>query len=95
MIIVASFRANGKQGSTARRSFFRTPKLADFLARMIPLHCSRKLDSLGRIVIPKQLRKEYNFDEFREYEFYLHEEQGKRFLCIECPGAIVQNDSDL
>lgn len=42
---------------------------------------------MGRIMLPKRLREELGLKEGTEYTFYTHEdEQGKKFLCIECPG---------
>lgn len=47
---------------------------------------SRKLDTMGRIMLPKRLREELGLKEGTEYTFYTHEDdRGRRFLCIECP----------
>lgn len=86
MTIVGSFQVNGKQEPTVIRSFSRTPRLADFLITMKPLNVTRKIDSVGRIVIPKALRAEYRINEGVEYPFFLHEESGEKYLCIKCPG---------
>jgi bifunctional DNA-binding transcriptional regulator/antitoxin component of YhaV-PrlF toxin-antitoxin module len=47
--------------------------------------CSRLLDSLGRIVVPKKLRDTYGIETGQEFEFLLHEQNGKRYLCLELP----------
>ena len=48
---------------------------------------SRKLDSTGRLVIPTKLREKMGMMTGKEYNFYVHEaEDGRRFICIECPG---------
>ena len=52
---------------------------------MTPLDVTRKIDSVGRIVIPKRLRTKFRLQDGDEYQFYLHEEDGRKFLCIECP----------
>ena len=50
---------------------------------MIDTQHSRRLDSLGRLVIPKRLRETYGLQEGTEYTFYAHEHEGKMYLCIE------------
>ena len=47
---------------------------------MNPTNKSRKLDSLGRLVIPASLRKDYGIQEGKDYQFYIHAEN---YLCIE------------
>lgn len=84
---VASFRVNGKQEPTVRRSFSRTPRSADFLITMEPLNCTRKLDTMGRVMIPIRLREQYGFEIGQEVPFYLHEIGTHKYLCIPCPGA--------
>ena len=46
---------------------------------------SRKLDTTGRLVIPIRLREAMGLEIGQEYSFYTHEENGKKYLCIECP----------
>lgn len=48
---------------------------------------ARKLDSLGRLVLPSKLREELGITVGDTYEFYIIEEDGKVYLAIECPGA--------
>jgi AbrB family looped-hinge helix DNA binding protein len=43
---------------------------------------SRKLDSLGRITIPKHLRARLNFTEDKKYELYVIENDGKIYIAI-------------
>ena len=45
---------------------------------------SRRVDSSGRIIIPSQLRDELDIRPGDTHEFYIHEHQGKTYLCIEC-----------
>ena len=51
---------------------------------------SRKLDSTGRIVIPKRLLEQMGMIQGQEYHFFTHEENGRKFVCIECPGIDEQ-----
>jgi AbrB family looped-hinge helix DNA binding protein len=45
---------------------------------------SRRVDSSGRIIIPSQLRDELDIRPGDTHEFYIHEHEGKTYLCIEC-----------
>ena len=47
---------------------------------MNPTNKSRKLDNLGRLVIPASLRKDYGIQEGKDYQFYIHAENGKNYL---------------
>ena len=47
---------------------------------------TRKLDTMGRIMLPKNIRSQLGFEEGEEYEFFILEEDGRTFLGIECPG---------
>lgn len=52
---------------------------------------SRKLDGTGRIVIPKRLLEQMGMIQGKEYSFFTHEEpDGRKFVCIECPGIDEQ-----
>lgn len=44
---------------------------------------ARKLDSSGRLVIPVRLREELGLQVGDLCQFYLYQENGKRYLCIE------------
>ena len=46
---------------------------------------ARKIDSTGRLVIPVKLREELSLVSDEILTFWTHEQDGKRFLCIECP----------
>ena len=50
---------------------------------MTSTQCTRRLDSLGRIVIPSKLRERYDIQSDKEYAFYFHQQEGKKYLCIE------------
>lgn len=45
---------------------------------------SRKVDSNGRIIIPSQLRDELDIRPSDLLDFYIHEEDNRTFLCVEC-----------
>ena len=51
---------------------------------MIKTQYARRIDSVGRLLIPAPLRKELDLKDDEIYDFYIHEENGKSFLCIEC-----------
>jgi AbrB family looped-hinge helix DNA binding protein len=42
----------------------------------------RKIDSLGRITLPKGLRNRLNFEDNDEIEIYTMEHMGKSFVCL-------------
>lgn len=47
---------------------------------------SRKLDTMGRIMLPKPLREQLRLVIGEEYEFFRYEDKdGHTFLCIKCP----------
>ena len=45
---------------------------------------SRKVDSNGRIIIPSQLRDELDIRPQDVLDFFVHEHDGRTFLCVEC-----------
>lgn len=47
---------------------------------------ARKIDSMGRITIPIRLREELGLEIGEIYDYYTTMVDGKKFLCIECPG---------
>lgn len=47
----------------------------------------RKMDTLGRLMVPSKLRDALHMVPGKEYEFTTEERDGKVFLCIECPDA--------
>lgn len=49
---------------------------------------SRKLDTTGRLTIPTRLREQVGMIIGKEYSFLLHEENGRRYVCIDCGPAI-------
>lgn len=58
-----------------------------------PTDYSRKLDSVGRMVIPSKLRKEMRLNLGEEYPFFTCvDDAGQSWLCIPCPG--VETDLD-
>lgn len=52
---------------------------------MVETRFSRKLDSSGRLVVPVKLRERLHMKEGQIYQFFTHEENGRVFLCVECP----------
>ena len=46
---------------------------------------ARRLDTMGRLVIPARLREELGLSIGETFKFFTHEENGKTYLCIECP----------
>lgn len=48
---------------------------------------TRKLDTVGRLMIPSKLRSDLHMTLGRNYEFFLEQKDGKIYLCIECPEA--------
>lgn len=45
---------------------------------------SRKVDSNGRIIIPSQLRDQLFIRPQDILDFFIHEYEGRTFLCVEC-----------
>jgi len=43
---------------------------------------SRRVDSCGRISLPKHLRAKFNMDIGEEVEFFTYEIDGKKFICL-------------
>ena len=52
---------------------------------MVETGFDRKMDSSGRLVVPVKLRERLRMSEGFVYQFFIHEENGKTFLCVECP----------
>lgn len=48
---------------------------------------SRKLDTLGRLVLPAPLREQLGLENGQPYDFYIHEHEGEVYLCIKCANA--------
>lgn len=49
---------------------------------MISEEITRRIDSTGRVSIPKYLRNKFKCVEGAEVAFYTHEENGETFICI-------------
>ena len=45
---------------------------------------SRKLDAMGRIMIPVRLRDQLGLVLGREYAFEVHTINGRNYICIDC-----------
>lgn len=49
---------------------------------MINEKITRRVDSCGRISLPKHLRLKYNMDVGEEVEFFTCEINGREFICL-------------
>jgi AbrB family looped-hinge helix DNA binding protein len=45
---------------------------------------SRKVDTNGRVIIPSTLRDELDIRVGDQLEFFIHEHEGRTYLCVEC-----------
>lgn len=54
---------------------------------------SKKIDSVGRIIIPAKLRTQLELNIGDIVEFYIHKQDNKTYLCFECPNAEKQKDA--
>ena len=52
------------------------------MTKLQPENTSRKLDSLGRVVIPKNLRDKYGINENDEIYFYTMTKDGQSFITL-------------
>lgn len=82
------FLVNGKKSVPARPrvEFSAVETYGKKFLAMQETGFGRKLDSCGRLVLPKKLRENFNLVIGETYPFYTHQEHGKTYLCIECPG---------
>lgn len=51
---------------------------------MVKTEYARRIDSTGRLVIPAKLRAELAIETGDTHDFFIHEMDGKKYLCIEC-----------
>lgn len=58
------------------------------------LNYVRKVDTLGRVVIPSKLRDKFGIEAGDELEFYSTVVDGIRYLCFACPNAVPSRDLD-
>ena len=66
-------------------SKFQQARLTEFFIEMEETKYERRIDSAGRILIPIRLREEIGLEVNSSCKFYKHIENGKMFLCLECP----------
>lgn len=59
--------------------------------RLIPENESRKIDTLGRITLPKGLRNRFNLDVGAELELFTANIDGRMCICMASP----QNEDDI
>lgn len=51
---------------------------------MVQTEYQRRMDASGRLVIPAKLRDELCIQVGDTFDFFVHELDGKKYLCIEC-----------
>lgn len=56
---------------------------------------NKKIDSAGRITLPAKLRTQMGLDIGDDLDFYIHQEDGKTYLCLECPNAGKQKQKEV
>lgn len=49
---------------------------------LIPENTSRRIDSMGRVVLPKSLRQRFDIRDNDELEFLSLELDGKHYICL-------------
>lgn len=54
---------------------------------MVETVYARKLDPSGRLVLPSKMREEFDLQIGEVYKFYLHEENGEKYLAIKLPNT--------
>lgn len=70
-------------------SFFRSVAyfLPEIFTSMINLNANRKVNALGRIVIPSKLRDKFAIEPGDKVEFFSTYVDGVMYLCMACPHA--------
>jgi bifunctional DNA-binding transcriptional regulator/antitoxin component of YhaV-PrlF toxin-antitoxin module len=53
---------------------------------------SRKLDTMGRIMIPIKLREQMQMIPGKEYTFSTLEKEGRKYICIDCGEAVSSKE---
>lgn len=56
---------------------------------------ARKVDSQGRLVIPSKLRAALGIENNQMLEFYIHEENGRVFLCVDVGENIPKTKTEI
>ena len=60
--------------------------------KMVQTEYSRKVDTTGRLIVPAQLRDIVDIRPGDLMTFFIHEHDGRTFLCVECER--VENEID-
>lgn len=50
--------------------------------KLVKENITRKLDSLGRISVPKPIRQRLNIADLAEMEFFTMEDNGRYYICM-------------
>ena len=65
-------------------SFFGHARSLEIFCVMKQTEYARRVDSSGRIIIPSQLREQLDIRPGDTLDFYICEDNGRTFLCVEC-----------
>lgn len=87
---VAKCLASGEQRADSydqSRFSGQQPTLPEIFTSMINLNANRKVDALGRIVIPSKLRDKFAIEPGDKVEFFSTYVDGVMYLCMACPHA--------
>lgn len=88
--LVARCLASGEQRADSydqSRFSGQQPTLLEIFTSMINLNANRKVDALGRIVIPSKLRDKFAIEPGDKVEFFSTYVDGVMYLCMACPHA--------
>lgn len=75
------------EGSVNESLFRSVAYSPEIFTRMINLNANRKVDALGRIVIPSKLRDKFAIEPGDKVEFFSTYVDGVMYLCMACPHA--------
>ena len=59
----------------------------EIFTKMINLNANRKVDALGRIVLPSKLRDKFAIESVYKVEFFSTYVDGVMYWCMACPHA--------
>ena len=82
-----ALRVASKEPTLTIRVIFPGSSLPESFTSMINLNANRKVDALGRIVIPSKLRDKFAIEPGDKVEFFSTYVDGVMYLCMACPHA--------